>query len=86
MTYNIKSTQLNDIEVLKGEEHMIPTLSVIDPLHKEFTNFRTFFCQELNFIKLGLFDVKQNINESDRLNCNDESCHRNALDEKITLQ
>ena len=91
VTYNIKSTQLDDIEVLPGDEYiiilvsnssLIPPLSPIDLLFEDFSNFKTSVCQKLNFIKQELSDVKQNANKSGRQSCNDENCHRNALDEK----
>ena len=93
MTYSINNTQLDDIEVLQGDQHIVPIdesgsispLSPINILYEEFINFKTFVCQELNFIKKKLSDVKQNTNKSDRWNCNYETCHRNALDEKIIL-
>ena len=93
VTCNIKNTQLDDVEVLPGDPHIIPVdesssippFSPIDILYKEFTNFKTFVCQEMNFIKQELADVYQNTNKSDRRNCNYETCHRNALDEKIVL-
>ena len=83
MTYNIKNTQLDDIEVLPGDQHILPVdesssispLSTIDILYEEFINFKTFVCQGLNFIKQELFDVKQNTNKSDRRNCNYELKH-----------
>ena len=91
--YSIKNTQLNDIEVLSGDEHIIAAnegssispRSPIDLPYKEFTNSKTFVCQELNFIKQELSDVKQNTNKSDRRNFNVETWHRNTLDEKIVL-
>ena len=57
VTYNVKNTNLNDIEVLPGEEHIIPVnirlisvnirlillLSPIDLLHEESTNFKISF-------------------------------------------
>ena len=93
MIYNIKNTQLDDIEVLAGDQNTVPVdeissislLSSIDILYEEFTNFKTFVCQELNFIKQELSDVLQNTNKSDRRNCNYKTCHRNALGEKIEL-
>ena len=89
----IKNTHLNDIEVLPDDEYIIPVvesssaqpLSPIDILYKEFTNFNTFVCQKLNFIRQELLDVKMNTNENDRQNCNYETYHKNALDEKIVL-
>ena len=73
VTYSTKNTQLDDTEVLPGDQHIVPVdasssippLSPIDIL-EEFTNFKTFVCQELNFIKQELPDVKQNTNKSDR--------------------
>ena len=58
VTYNIKNTQLDEIEVLPGDEHVIPvnessSISLFSPtdlLYEEFTNFKTFVFQELNFI------------------------------------
>ena len=75
-----KKTQLNDIEVSQGEEHIMPvsksspisTLLPIALLYEEFTNFKIFVCQELNFMKEELSDVKQNKNKSDSRNCCDE--------------
>ena len=88
-----KNTQLDGIEVLPGDEHIIPVdesssippHTPIDIFYEEFTNFKTFVCHQLNFMKQKLSDVKQNTNKSDRRNCNYETCHRNALDEKIVL-
>ena len=70
MTHNIKNTQLDDIEVLLGDQHIVPVdddesrsispLAPIDILYEEFPNFKTFVCQELNFIKQELSDVKKN--------------------------
>ena len=62
VTYNIKNTQLDNIEVLPGDQHLVPVhenssispLSPIVILYKEFTNFKIFVCQELNFIKQEL--------------------------------
>ena len=92
VTYNTENTQLNDIEVLLGDEYIMPVneISSISPLspidlHEKFTKFITFVCQEVNFMKQELSNVKQNTNKSDRRNCNDETCHRNALDEKMVL-
>ena len=93
MTYSIKNTQLVDLEFLPGDQHIVPVdesnsispLSPIDILYEEFTNFKNFVCQKLNFIKQELSHVKQNTNKSDRRNCNYEVCYRNALDEKIVL-
>ena len=83
MTYNIKNTQLDDIDVLPASQHILPVderssispLLSIDILYEEFINFKTFVCQGLNFIKQELFDVKQNTNKSDRRNCNYELKH-----------
>ena len=58
VTYNIKNTELDEIEVLPGDEHVIPVnesssispFSPTDLLYEEFTNFKTFVFQELNFI------------------------------------
>ena len=88
VTYSIKTSQLDDIEVLPGDQHIVPVdesssispLSPIDIVYEEFTHFKTFLCQELNFIKQEPFEVKQNANKSDRRNCNYETCHRNELD------
>ena len=88
-----QNTQLNDNEVLPGNEHITPVndsssislLLPIDLLYEEFTNFKTFVFQELNFIKQKLSDVKENTNKSDRQNCDVETSHRNELDEKIVL-
>ena len=93
VTCNIKNTHSDDIEVIPGDEHIIPVdessfrprLSPTDILYEEFTSFKTFVFQELNFIKQELSDVKQNTTNSDRRNCNYETCHKNALDEKIVL-
>ena len=70
VTCNIKSTHLDDIQVLPGDEHIIPvdessSISLFSPiviLYEEFTNFKTFVCQELNFIKQELSDEKRNTN------------------------
>ena len=72
MTRNIKNTHLDDIEVLPSDEHIIPAtesnyvppLSSIDILYEEFTNIKTFVCQEVNFIKQELSDVNQSTNKS----------------------
>ena len=93
VTYNIKKTHLDGIEFLPGDKHIVPVaekssvlpLSAIDILHEEFTNFKTFICQELNFMKQELSDVKQNTNASDRRNCNYETYHKNGPDQKIVL-
>ena len=84
---------MDGIEFLSGDKHIVPVaekssvppLSPIDILHEEFTNFKTFICQELNFMKQELSDVKQNTNASDRRNCNYKTYHKNAPDEKIVL-
>ena len=93
VTSNIKKTQLDNIKVLPGDEHIMPLsdsssisfLSLIDLLSEEFTNFKIFVCQEQNFLKQELSDVKQNTNKNDRRNSNQETCNRNTLDEKIVL-
>ena len=93
MTYSIKNTQLGDLEFLPGDQHIVPAdesssispLSPIDILYEEFTNFKTFVCQKLKFIKQELSHVEQNTNKGDRRNCNYETCYRDALDEKIIL-
>ena len=74
VTSNIKSTQLDDIQVLPGDEQIIPvdessSISLFSPiaiLYEEFTNFKTFVCQELKFIKQELSNEKRNTNKSDR--------------------
>ena len=71
-------------DVIEKKSSISP-LSPIDILYEEFTNLKTFVCQELNFINQELSHVKQNTNKSDRRNCNYETCHKNALDEKIVL-
>ena len=66
-----QNTQLSDNEVLPGDEHITPVndsssislLLPIDLLYEEFTNFKTFVFQELNFIKQKLSDVKENTNK-----------------------
>ena len=68
------------------ESRSVSPLSLIDILYDEFPNFKAFLCQELYLIKQELSDVKQDTNKSDRQNCNYETCHRNALDEKISLR
>ena len=78
----------DDIAVLPGDEHIIPVVEIscvtpllpIDILYEEFTNFKTFVCEELKFIKQELSDVKQNTNKSDRRSCNCDTCHKKALD------
>ena len=68
VTYSIKNNDLDDIEVLPSDKHLIPVVesssgppvSSIDILYEEFTNFKTFAYEELNFIKPELSDVKQN--------------------------
>ena len=48
------------MEVLAGNQHTvtvdenssISTLSPIDIVYEEFTNFKTFVCQELNFVRI----------------------------------
>ena len=89
-THIIKSTQLDNIKVLPDHEHiiipvssLISPLSLIDLLFEDFSNFKTSVCHKLlNLIKQELSDVKQNTNKSDRQSRNDETCHRNALDEE----
>ena len=66
VTCSIKNTQLDGIEVLPGDEHIIPVdksssispLLPIGVLYEEFTSFKIFVCQELNFIKQELSHVK----------------------------
>ena len=87
-TYNIKSTQLDDIEFLPDDEHiikpisnssLISSLSPIDLLFEDFSNFKTSVCQKLNMIKQELSDVKQNTNKSDKQSCGD--CNKaNAIE------
>ena len=58
VTYSIRNTQLDEIEILPGDEHVIPVnesssispFSPKDLLYEEFANFKTFVFQELNFI------------------------------------
>ena len=93
VTRNIKNTHLDDTEVSPSDEHIIPAaesnyvppLSSIDILYEEFTNIKTFVCQEVNFIKQELSDVNQSTNKSNTWNCNHETCHKNALDDKVAL-
>ena len=55
-----------EIEVLPGDEQIIPVsdgssispLTPIDLLYEEFTNFKIFVCQELNFIKQNKIQIK----------------------------
>ena len=72
MTRNIKNTHLDDTEVSPSDEHIIPAaesnyvppLTSIDILYEEFTNIKTFVCEEVNFIKQELSDVNQSTNKS----------------------
>ena len=65
----------DDEHIIKpiSNSSLISSLSPIDLLFEDFSNFKTSVCQKLNLIKQELSDVKQNINQSDRQSCNDSN-------------